>query len=624
MNFFSKVLKHKVLLSSALLVLILLGIIVPRIASATFEDTSWWEYLIPGYNVGVLVANTAEEVGSAVVDAILATTLSAFILFEAIISVAIFGTLSSLAGALLLYIITLNADPSWSFTHFTNPVIAIGWPAVRDLANMVIVLGFVIIGIATALRIKTYEAKQLLPKLIIAALLVNFSLLLCGIFIDGSNMITTAFLKGGGFLEKSVTGVLADQITTLWKTASFTDPTQIVPLISISVGITFFDIISMVVFFLFFFLFLFRYIFLWILVVFSPLAFVLYVFPFTKKFFDMWWHNFLQWCIIGIPGAFFLYLADKLTAGLAITATSTNTTSAATTNAAAQSTGGSMMGYLVPALFLLAGFLYSLQSSAIGAGVAVAAFKKTGGKLIGAGMELGGRTKAGRAMREKLTSVGAKLAETTGFAKQGYAGEVEAKHKSEAKTRLENQRNSSDAGSRQAYENAVRHGSGTEGAAAVALASEKGDFNRILGGSSIDEQKARVAIATAHGYQKSDFVKANPNLADTPKEIREATARTAPSKAAEWTPNIVTPEVASGITSNQVTEIGKHGSDELIDQVKAYKYDPAKKLSAQSPEWIRAQLSIKKSTAFGTTERAKAEANFAKTQKQLASDAKFA
>ena len=39
-----------------------------------------------------------------------------------------------------------------------------GWQIVRSLANMFIVLGFVVVGIATILRIREYEAqKKLLP-----------------------------------------------------------------------------------------------------------------------------------------------------------------------------------------------------------------------------------------------------------------------------------------------------------------------------------------------------------------------------------------------------------------------------------------------------------------------------
>src|SRR6185436_5859887 len=56
------------------------------------------------------------------------------------------------------------------------------------------VLGFIAIAMATILRFKEYEAKALLVKLIIAALLVNFSLVICGLMIDASHMAMRQFL----------------------------------------------------------------------------------------------------------------------------------------------------------------------------------------------------------------------------------------------------------------------------------------------------------------------------------------------------------------------------------------------------------------------------------------------
>ena len=80
------------------------------------------------------------------------------------------------------------------YTPITSAsVVATGWPIVRNFANAIIVLALIAIAMATILRIKDYEAKSLLPKLIIAALLINFSLVICGIIIDAASITIRFF-----------------------------------------------------------------------------------------------------------------------------------------------------------------------------------------------------------------------------------------------------------------------------------------------------------------------------------------------------------------------------------------------------------------------------------------------
>lgn len=65
--------------------------------------------------------------------------------------------------------------------------IMIAWKTVRDVANVFLVFLTVYIGIATILGISGYGAKQLLWKVVLAALLVNFSVTFTKVVIDISN-----------------------------------------------------------------------------------------------------------------------------------------------------------------------------------------------------------------------------------------------------------------------------------------------------------------------------------------------------------------------------------------------------------------------------------------------------
>lgn len=72
--------------------------------------------------------------------------------------------------------------------------IKIGWEIARDTANIFFIFILLGISIATILRIESYGAKQLLVKLIIIALLINFSLPLSMVIIDVSNVLALQFL----------------------------------------------------------------------------------------------------------------------------------------------------------------------------------------------------------------------------------------------------------------------------------------------------------------------------------------------------------------------------------------------------------------------------------------------
>ncbi len=59
--------------------------------------------------------------------------------------------------------------------NLMNGVVTSGWVIVRDIVNIVFVLAMLVIAFATILRIQDYQFKALLPKLLFAAFLVNFS-----------------------------------------------------------------------------------------------------------------------------------------------------------------------------------------------------------------------------------------------------------------------------------------------------------------------------------------------------------------------------------------------------------------------------------------------------------------
>src|SRR3989344_1340506 len=221
-----------------------------------------------------------------------------------------------------IFSIVVSAVLNWimfaPITYATSNAVLVGWPIVRNFANILVVLALIIISLATILRFREYEAKKLLPALIIAALLINFSLVICGVFIDGSNIVMKIFLtpNNKALTENTIKQVWVG-ISNAFSGVADTDQ-GVTDYLMKTGGQIFYNVMTGLVLMLYLFLFLFRVIALWILLILSPLAFACYILPNTKKYFEMWWSNFFQWCIIGIAGGFFYYIASQLQNQIAI------------------------------------------------------------------------------------------------------------------------------------------------------------------------------------------------------------------------------------------------------------------------------------------------------------------
>ena len=73
-----------------------------------------------------------------------------------------------------------------------------GWTFTRDFANMFFLVALVFIGLSTILRIRDYEAKKALPRLIIIALLLNFTPVIVSFIVDIANVVTYFFFSRTG------------------------------------------------------------------------------------------------------------------------------------------------------------------------------------------------------------------------------------------------------------------------------------------------------------------------------------------------------------------------------------------------------------------------------------------
>jgi hypothetical protein len=307
--------------------------------------------------------------------------------------------LSQLFLSLCVWFFTTVQSPgfiNWSFTGPDNPIVSTGWMLTRDLMNMLFVIVLVFIGLATALKLEQYRYQKMLPTIVLIALTMNFTPVICGVFIDASNIITNFFLgqSSGAELLQQVTASQMTQILNAFG-AKYFDPIDKFQRAFQGFIMSGFNIWAGLTYGLYGFLFMGRYIALWLLVILSPLAFFSYILPETRTFWTKWWGWFFQWCFVGITAGFFVYLsnlmlleADKMvqTAGLNLPA-GMDTFWLGFLHI--------LLPYAAATAFMALGLILALNSSAEGAKYAVTAAQKTGGAAA---------SFVGRQVKEKVRS----------------------------------------------------------------------------------------------------------------------------------------------------------------------------------------------------------------------------
>ncbi len=196
--------------------------------------------------------------------------------------------------------------------------VQLGWTLLRDVANLGFLIITLVIAIATILRIQSYNLRALLPKLLMMAVLVNFSRLIAGLLIDGSQIVMLTFLRAF-----AAAGDLGSAILAMLQVNHFYNDTLSQGTIS-SVGATadlvfaaisslilavIFSFVALAIIFLFATVLLVRIVMLWFLTIVSPLAFAAAALPQTQGISKQWWSEFVRYLLIGPCVAFVLWLS---------------------------------------------------------------------------------------------------------------------------------------------------------------------------------------------------------------------------------------------------------------------------------------------------------------------------
>lgn len=192
------------------------------------------------------------------------------------------------------------------------PPVLLGWYMMRDIANMFFVIALLIIAFGTILGLDNYEWKKTLGKLIIAAILINFSKLIAQFIIDISHVFTITFLNA---ISAAAGGNLINMF-------NFDDLFKIAPtegqvgsdnlrldLLIAAVLILVFSVIALVTIFSYVLIMAIRMVVLWVAIILAPLAYILSVLPPTERYASEYWSQFINYVMVAPVMVFFLWIA---------------------------------------------------------------------------------------------------------------------------------------------------------------------------------------------------------------------------------------------------------------------------------------------------------------------------
>jgi len=285
-----------------------------------------------------------------------------------------------------------------SYNDFiVSPAVTNGWIIVRDLCNMFFILILLVVAFATILRIESYQWKKILPKLLIMAVLINFSKTICGLIIDFAQVIMLTFVNG--FREAA-----AGNLTTMLGIDKIMqiDATNARDVDGFSIFGSYmlaliYVLISLVVVTVIIAVLVMRMVMLWVYIVLSPLAYLLAAFPAGQKYSQQWWGEFSKNVIVGPVLAFFIWLSFvSATSGLisGLPPAGTGDAIAAITQAGSSD---NMIKFIISIGMLIGGLMVTQSMGGMAASIAgkgMAGIQK-GGALMAKAPLLGAKTALG-------------------------------------------------------------------------------------------------------------------------------------------------------------------------------------------------------------------------------------
>lgn len=226
----------------------------------------------------------------------------------------IFLTLAKLAISFTIFALEFFIKVAQYNNYVDAPTVLVGWIMVRDVANMFFVIALLLIAFGTMMGLENYMWTKTLVKLILAAVFINFSNLICGLIIDIAHVFTITFVNaiagvaGGNLIKMFKMGEILSMSQT--GAIKFTEGSDLqLEVLGASITAFIFAMIAFATMIAYLVLMVARLVVLWVLIVLSPLAFALQTIPSTEQYAKEWWQKFGKQVIVAPVMVFFLWLA---------------------------------------------------------------------------------------------------------------------------------------------------------------------------------------------------------------------------------------------------------------------------------------------------------------------------
>ena len=234
---------------------------------------------------------------------------------------SLFALLAGVAMVTLNYAVYFTVVTMGTYVNNLSAV-GVTWQIMRDIGNIVIIFGFLAIGISTILNTERLGyGKKMLPMLLVAAVFLNFSLFISEAVIDTGNLFATQFytqINGGNLptlataSSQGVSDKIMNQLglTTIYggvrtqSAALYKENPMFIGFMSIIL----FIILAFVLFSLAFILIA-RFVILLFLIIVSPIGFAGLAVPKLDGTAKLWWHNLFKQTITAPVLLMLLYIA---------------------------------------------------------------------------------------------------------------------------------------------------------------------------------------------------------------------------------------------------------------------------------------------------------------------------
>jgi hypothetical protein len=332
--------------------------------------------------------------------------------------------LLTIAGVLFNYAVVKTVF-QFSSVIGNSAGILLAWGILRDIGNLVLLFGFIFMGIATILELSTYSAKKALPGLIIFAILMNFSLFVAEAVIDTSNVFASALYSQANTdpcnsIVKDASGGQTDCLVNVGIAGSIMQATGLASAFDAAfqkdpqgtdvndnqvtvtiIMLALFSTIGALVLFAGAIMLILRAVILSFLMVLAPIGFAGMAIPPLQSLAKRWWDKLLSESFFAPVFLLLIFISLKVTEGMAGGGSRGNESLAV---ALTHTDTGAMGVFLIFAIvigFLIASLVIAKNMGAAGASFAT----KTATGLVFGGVALGANQVFNRAGRLARTTI---------------------------------------------------------------------------------------------------------------------------------------------------------------------------------------------------------------------------